>query len=152
MEVANLQLETYEYQTPNIVAAAGSLWSAGGHWVRGSFPVDVQAQDPSGVCRLLVKWKGQALLDTGERALDPTYWDQCDPGHDGSWQNPWPTATVNTADAVPTDATGVPLEADGDFAINDDLTPTPPNPCTTPVLLIRTTGGTHPWFAAGIPD
>jgi hypothetical protein len=49
-------------------------------------------------------------------------------------------------------STGVPLEADGDFTINDVLTPEPPNPCTTPVLLIRTTGGTHPWFAAGIPD
>ena len=24
--------------------------------------------------------------------------------------------------------------------------------CDTPVLLIRTTGGTHPWFAAGIED
>ena len=46
---------------------------------------------------------------------------------------------------------GVPLEADGDFTINDVLSPAPPNPCTTPVLLIQTTGGTHPWFAAGIP-
>jgi hypothetical protein len=48
--------------------------------------------------------------------------------------------------------TGVPLEADGDFTINDALSPAPTNPCTTPVLLIQTTGGTHPWFAAGIPD
>jgi hypothetical protein len=48
--------------------------------------------------------------------------------------------------------TGVPLEVDGDFTINDALSPAPPNPCATPVLLIQTTGGTHPWFAAGIPD
>ena len=48
--------------------------------------------------------------------------------------------------------TGVPLEADGDFTIDDVLSPAPANPCDTPVLLIRTTGGTHPWFAAGIED
>jgi hypothetical protein len=49
-----------------------------------------------------------------------------------------------------TDAAGVALDADGDFVIDDTLSPLPPSTCTTPVLLIRTTGGTHPWFAAGI--
>ena len=45
---------------------------------------------------------------------------------------------------------GVPLEVNGDFRIDDTLSPAPPSPCTSPVLLIRTTvGGT--WFAAGIP-
>ena len=44
---------------------------------------------------------------------------------------------------------GVPLEVNGDFRINDTLSPAPPNPCTSPVLLIRSTGGS--WFAAGIP-
>src|SRR5574338_1121233 len=45
---------------------------------------------------------------------------------------------------------GVPLEVNGDFRIDDTLSPAPPNPCTSPVLLIRnaTSGG---WFAAGIP-
>jgi hypothetical protein len=45
---------------------------------------------------------------------------------------------------------GVPLEVDGDFRINDVLSPVPPNPCTSPVLLIRTIGPGS-WFAAGIP-
>jgi len=45
---------------------------------------------------------------------------------------------------------GVPLAADGDFRINDFLTPAPPVPCTNPVLLIRSVGGV--WFAAGIPE
>jgi hypothetical protein len=49
-------------------------------------------------------------------------------------------------------AAGVPLTVDGAFAINGFiLYPAPPNPCTTPVLLIRSSGGTMPWFAAGIP-
>ena len=45
---------------------------------------------------------------------------------------------------------GVPLEVDGDFRIEDTLSPAPPSPCTSPVLLIRVTG-TGGWFAAGIP-
>lgn len=47
-----------------------------------------------------------------------------------------------------TDATGVALEADGDFRIDDVLVPALTD-CASPVLLIRNTGGA--WFAAGIP-
>jgi hypothetical protein len=59
-------------------------------------------------------------------------------------------AAVNESDLVA-------LEPNGDFTIDDILTPVsptvapvPPNPCTTPVLLIISSGGS--WFAAGIPD
>jgi hypothetical protein len=45
---------------------------------------------------------------------------------------------------------GIPLEVNGDFRIDDTLSPAPPNPCTSPVLLIRVTGAGS-WFAAGIP-
>ena len=45
---------------------------------------------------------------------------------------------------------GVPLDVNGDFRIDDTLSPVPPNPCTSPVLLIRVTGAGS-WFAAGIP-
>ena len=44
---------------------------------------------------------------------------------------------------------GVPLEVNGDFRIDDTLSPVPPNPCTSPVLLIRS-AGSGSWFAAGI--
>jgi hypothetical protein len=47
-----------------------------------------------------------------------------------------------------TTLTGVPLEQNGDFEIDDVLTPTPSD-CASPVLLIRNVPGT--WFAAGIP-
>ena len=43
----------------------------------------------------------------------------------------------------------VPLKPNGDFRINDVLTPVPLDPCATPVLLIVGSGGN--WFAAGIP-
>jgi hypothetical protein len=42
----------------------------------------------------------------------------------------------------------VPLEADGDFRIDDVLTPAVPAVCASPVLLIRNPAGS--WFAAGI--
>ena len=45
---------------------------------------------------------------------------------------------------------GVPLEVNGDFRIDDTLSPVPPNPCTSPVLLIRS-AGSGSWFAAGLP-
>ncbi len=44
--------------------------------------------------------------------------------------------------------TGVPLDANGDFRI-DDVLDSVPTECASPVLLIRNTGGV--WFAAGIP-
>lgn len=47
-----------------------------------------------------------------------------------------------------TTKTGVPLDANGDFRIDDVLDPAPSD-CASPVLLIRNTGGA--WFAAGIP-
>jgi hypothetical protein len=47
-----------------------------------------------------------------------------------------------------TTLTGVPLEPNGDFEIDDVLTPAPSG-CASPVLLIRNVGGA--WFAAGIP-
>lgn len=43
--------------------------------------------------------------------------------------------------------TGVPLEPNGDFQIDDVLTPAPVD-CASPVLLIRNLAGA--WFAAGI--
>jgi hypothetical protein len=47
-----------------------------------------------------------------------------------------------------TTTTGVALAANGDFRIDDFLTPAVPDACASPVLLIRNTGGA--WFAAGI--
>src|SRR5262245_21225039 len=51
------------------------------------------------------------------------------------------------------DLGGVALEANGDFRIEDALTPAiPGGVCVSPVLLIRTVGQpTQNWFAAGIP-
>lgn len=58
---------------------------------------------------------------------------------------PAATATVSSSNQL-----GVALDSDGDFTIDDVLSPLPASSCETPVLLIRTAAGAHPWFAAGI--
>jgi hypothetical protein len=50
-----------------------------------------------------------------------------------------------------TDLDGVLLAPNGDFKIDDVLTPLPSTVCASPMLLIRTAGSGN-WFAAGIPD
>jgi len=60
------------------------------------------------------------------------------------------TLICDPAGAALFDSGLVPLEPNGDFRIDDVLSPLPPNPCASPVLLIRNGGGA--WFAAGIPD
>jgi hypothetical protein len=47
------------------------------------------------------------------------------------------------------DPEGVPLDPNGDFHIEDVLTPPPPLDCASPVLLIRNAANLN-WFAAGI--
>ena len=56
------------------------------------------------------------------------------------------------ASPIAFDEPGVPLDANGDFRIDDYLSSVPPNPCESPVLLIRSgaTPGQGVWFAAGI--
>jgi hypothetical protein len=56
---------------------------------------------------------------------------------------PADTATAHSSNRVA-------LEADGDFRIDDFLTPAPPSTCDAPVLLIRNGAGAGVWFAAGI--
>jgi hypothetical protein len=63
---------------------------------------------------------------------------------------PGAAGSQGSATAHSTDPAGVALDVNGDFRIDDVLTPTPPNPCDSPVLLIATPGTPH-WFAAGIP-
>jgi hypothetical protein len=49
-------------------------------------------------------------------------------------------------------ATAVALDDNGDFTIDDILSPFPPSECDNPILLIRSaTIPGSPWFAAGIP-
>jgi hypothetical protein len=63
-------------------------------------------------------------------------------------------ATLICEAAIPftersTTLTGVELAPNGDFKIDDVITPLPTGGCASPMLLIRTAGSGN-WFAAGI--
>ena len=65
-------------------------------------------------------------------------------------------ATLICEAAIPftersTTLTGVQLAPNGDFNIDDVITPLPTGGCASPMLLIRTAGSGN-WFAAGILD
>jgi hypothetical protein len=49
-----------------------------------------------------------------------------------------------------TPSAGVTVSPNGNFQINDNLSPTPPVPCVSPVLLIQSTAVGNHWFALGI--
>ena len=57
---------------------------------------------------------------------------------------------VATATGHSSSVAGAAIQANGDFRIDDALTPAPPTPCDSPVLLIVSAANGH-WFAAGIP-
>ena len=50
-----------------------------------------------------------------------------------------------------TASAGVMLPPNGDFEINDVLSPVPPSPCASPMLLILNAANLT-WFAVGIPS
>lgn len=78
-------------------------------------------------------------------------------GGNGIGSNPVPNVLAKlfcgpAASATEFDSTVVPMDAEGNFNISGTLSATPPNPCTSPVLLIVAGSSSGPWLAAGIPD
>jgi hypothetical protein len=75
-------------------------------------------------------------------------------GGNGLGSNPVPNVEAKlfcgTSDTSYNSA-AVPMDANGNFLISGTLSPTPPDPCATPVLLI-VAAPNGAWLAAGIPD
>jgi len=123
---------TAEVVNRNIVRG---VQPAGQIWVIADFGADVKADGS-------IRVEGRGLLLGGGDAI----------GFNG---NASVFATLICDATAPftqysTNAVGVPLEANGDFRIDDVLVPSPPATCASPVLLIRVTGS-GAWFATGIP-
>ncbi len=106
---------------------------AGQLWVIADFRAEVKVDGS-------IKIDGRGLLLAGGNAI-------------GTNANARVFATLMCEATPPfvernTDAAGVPLEPNGDFRIDDILSPAP-NGCASPVLLIRNAAN-RAWFAAGI--
>ncbi|HUP98674.1 MAG TPA: hypothetical protein VM073_12060 [Usitatibacter sp.] len=112
--------------TPNVVHATNP---GGVPWVIASLSADIKTDGRVSVA-------GRGLLLGGTNNI----------GYTGVGQM---VRARLVCGGVPHDTALVPLEPDGDFRIDDQYLPVPPNPCANAVLLIVSGGGN--WFAAGIP-
>ena len=121
---------TFQNVKPNVVRGVNP---GAGPWRIAELKADI---DEDG--RISVRGKGLLLASSnsiGQNANQRVFATLiCEPSQ--------PFVEHNTSTA------GVALDENGDFRIDDTLTPVP-SECASPVLLIRNTGGV--WFAAGIP-
>ncbi|MFZ1993391.1 MAG: hypothetical protein WAU75_04725 [Solirubrobacteraceae bacterium] len=75
--VTGIQLEAQETTGPSLAAVpVNNLYYQSG-WVRGAFPADLSASDPSGVCTLQIAVNGRAIASYSDPAPDTTQWTQC---------------------------------------------------------------------------
>jgi hypothetical protein len=86
LAVGALSLDVRETTAPTLSAPTG-LWAASG-WVRGSWPLTVSADSPSGVCLIAATFAGQGIPGSTSAATPPT-WHQC--------SAPPLSQTINTA-------------------------------------------------------
>ena len=75
--VNGIRLTAEENSGPTLMAVPGSnLWYASS-WVRGSWPVTLNASDPSGVCWLITDVDGKFVESWSDSAPDTTRFTQC---------------------------------------------------------------------------
>jgi hypothetical protein len=123
--VLAITLEAQETSGPALTADQSSNLYYQSGWVRGAFPADLSASDPSGVCSMQTVVNGRALSSYADPSPDSTSWTQCHGGEiDASVDT---TAYANGAGAIKltyaaANAAGAPSTATK--AINvDNVTP-----------------------------
>ncbi len=77
VDLGAIQLQARETRGPNVTPTGHpNLWDEGGKWIRGVWPVQLQATDPSGVCSASVALGTEVVR--GQRATHNTdTWQQC---------------------------------------------------------------------------
>jgi hypothetical protein len=112
LEVNTLTLEAEETAIPSIHPnGSTNIWNHGGNWARGSFTIQLEATDDSGVCQATVTWDGQRQADpSSPTPPNSDWWNQCDPGNAPSTPQYFFTgSTIDTTTAVPGSRANVPL-------------------------------------------
>jgi hypothetical protein len=77
-EVNAIALEVQETSAPTLDALGNNLWYQSNAWVRGSWPVNLSASDPSGVCGMEIELNGTVLNSAADWQPDTSQWAQCD--------------------------------------------------------------------------
>jgi hypothetical protein len=160
----NLDTQTQNLDRQNLVTFRGAIGDipvanvAGTPNPNGSFPDVIQnivrGVNPAGQIWVISDFRADVKVD-GRIRVDGRGLLLGGGNTIGTNGNASVFATLICEDTPPftqfsTNITGVPLAADGDFRIDDVLTPAPPAQCGSPVLLIRVSPS-GAWFAAGIP-
>ena len=136
--VLAITLEAQETSGPGLTADQSSNLYYQSGWVRGAFPADLSASDPSGVCSMQTTVNGRAISSYVDPSPDSTQWTQCHGSEINA--NVDTTAYPNGAGAITlaytaANAAGAPSTATK--AINvDNVTPTvslsaPPDTAST---------------------
>ncbi|HLI58549.1 MAG TPA: carboxypeptidase-like regulatory domain-containing protein [Solirubrobacteraceae bacterium] len=72
--VGNVTFSVEETVGPSI--SGSGLWGASG-WVRGTWPITVTGDSPSGICSLSASISGDPVVASGAMAPNETVWHQC---------------------------------------------------------------------------
>ena len=75
--VLAITLEAQETSGPGLIADQSSNLYYQSGWVRGAFPADLSASDPSGVCLMQTTVNGRAISTYVDPSPDHTQWTQC---------------------------------------------------------------------------
>ena len=75
--VLAITLEAQETSGPGLTADQSSNLYYQSGWVRGAFPADLSASDPSGVCSMQTAVNGRAISTYVDPSPDSTQWTQC---------------------------------------------------------------------------
>ncbi len=75
--VLKMTFEAQETSGPALAADAGNNLYYQSGWVRGAFPADLSASDPSGVCSLQATVNGRVISSYSDPSPDTTQWTQC---------------------------------------------------------------------------
>jgi hypothetical protein len=75
--VTGITLEAQETSGPALIAAGSANLYYQSSWVRGTFPADLAASDPSGACSIQTTVNGRAVATYTDPAPDTSQWTQC---------------------------------------------------------------------------
>jgi hypothetical protein len=117
LNVGDVTLTVEETQGPSV--SGGGLWNASG-WVRGTWPITVTGDSPSGICSLSAFISGDPVTASGAMSPNQTVWHQCNGSLSSSIDttlayNGADTLNISDIDAAgETDGTDEPLNVDNE--------------------------------------
>jgi hypothetical protein len=104
IRVGTVTMSVGETAGPSL--SAGGLWSQSG-WVRGTWPITVTGDSPSGVCSLSASISGDPDTANGSMPPNQTVYHQCNGSLQGSLNTAYATNGADTLTISDSDAAGL---------------------------------------------